>query len=744
MTHFLSKSSLLAGIAAIFLATAACSPPAETPTETTVEAPTQERIVAMLDEIAEDIREETVNYRNDEKVRMLREQQPATFVERLKAQNQLSVQLLRAGKTEESLAELNNTIELLEQAEQLTDRNRFTLDRLAAIAWMRLGEQENCIRNHTIDSCLLPVRGAGVHELERGSRNAIELYTSLLERKPDDLGHRWLLNLAYQTLGEYPDGVPERWRIPPEIYEAEQELPRFRDIAMSAGVAHVSLSGGTAMDDFDGDGLLDIVASAWGVTDPLKFFRNEGDGSFSDRSKEAGLEGQRGGLNLSHADYDNDGDLDLFIIRGAWLASSGEHPNSLLRNDGKGHFTDVTIEAGLLSLNPAHAGVWADFDGDGWVDLFVGNESRGLPRPSELWRNNGDGTFSNVATQYGLNHVGFIKGAAWGDANNDGRPDLYLSCLVEPNRLYLNQGPGQPFREVGRAAGVTRPERSFPTWFFDFDNDGHEDIVAATFSNFGGEALDKVVADYLDAPSDAETLRLFRNRGDGTFEDVSEQLGVDRVLLAMGANFGDIDGDGWLDMYFGTGEPALFTLVPNVMLRNDGGRRFLDVTESGGFGNLQKGHGVAFGDVDNDGDEDLYVVMGGAYSGDVYQNILFENPGHGNRFITLRLEGTASNRAAIGARIRIDLVNEDGTRRSIHRTVSTGGSFGSSSLQQEIGLGRATAIEAIEIRWPGSGNIDRLTDLPLDRVVKVREGDGVAVPVEVPSVAFSGDHAGHH
>ena len=142
----------------------------------------------------------------------------------------------------------------------------------------------------------------------------------------------------------------------------------------------------------------------------------------------------------------------------------------------------------------------------------------------------------------------------------------------------------------------------------------------------------------------------------------------------------------------------------------------------GGFGNVQKGHGVAFGDIDQDGDQDIYVVMGGAFSGDVYQNLLFKNPGHGNRWITLDLRGTTTNRAAIGARIHVRAVTETG-ERDIYRVVGTGGSFGSSSLQQEIGLGQATSIRFIEITWPASGETQRFTDVGLDQFLVITEGD---------------------
>ncbi|MCP3912411.1 MAG: CRTAC1 family protein, partial [Actinomycetia bacterium] len=324
-----------------------------------------------------------------------------------------------------------------------------------------------------------------------------------------------------------------------------------------------------------------------------------------------------------------------------------------------------------------------------------------------------------MAKEAGVEAAGLVKGVAWGDYDNDGRLDLYVSRMRQRNLLYHNQGPGEngpgengrpTFVEVGEEAGIGMPVDSFPTWFFDYDNDGWLDILAAGFAtDFIDARANSVVEDYLGYPVEDGLVHLFRNDHDGTFTDVSEAVGVDHPMLVMGANYGDLDNDGWLDLYFGTGAPDYRALVPNRMFRNaggevtpEGGKRhvFQDVTTSGGFGHLQKGHGISFADVDNDGDQDVFAVMGGAFSGDVFHNVLFANPGRGNSWVTLRLEGVKSNRAAIGGRIRVEAETPEG-RRDVHVLVSTGGSFGSSSLRQEIGLGNATAIRAVEVWWPG-------------------------------------------
>jgi hypothetical protein len=198
-------------------------------------------------------------------------------------------------------------------------------------------------------------------------------------------------------------------------------------------------------------------------------------------------------------------------------------------------------------------------------------------------------------------------------------------------------------------------------------------------------------------------------------------MGLARVVPTMGANFGDLDNDGFLDMYLGTGAPSFASLMPNVMLRNDGGRRFVDVTEATATGHIQKGHGVGFADLDNDGDEDVVLNVGGAVPGDRYDDALFENPGTpGRHWVSVRVVGVKSTRSGVGARIRITL-RESGRTTQRVREVTSGGSFGSNSLMQHIGLGQASRIEALEVTWPASGVRQTFRDVPLDAFVEIRE-----------------------
>ncbi len=660
----------------------------------------------------------------------------------------LAYELLNAGQTERAIGELETVAKVIAQHPgQIPPQIVRQMEELSAIAHLRLGEQQNCLLRHTADSCLFPISGGGVHQLQDGSRAAMKQLETLLASDPDDLSSRWLLNVAAMTLGKYPEGVAERWRIPPQAFRSQAPMPRFPDIAPALGLDVTGLSGGSVMEDFDGDGYLDVMASSWGVRDQLRYFRNQADGSFAERTEEAGLSGLIGGLNLVHADYDNDGDADVLVLRGAWAAADGHHPNSLLRNNGDGTFADVTRRAGLLSFHPTQTAAWGDFNNDGWLDLYIGNETLGHEvHASELYVNlgrGGDGRvrFEEIAGQAGVAVQAYVKGVVWGDVDNDGRLDLYVSCLSGPNRLLHNDGPDATgryrFTDIARQAGVTEPHFSFPVWFWDFDNDGWLDLFASGYSldRFGKMAAD-VAADYLGLPSPAETPRLYRNNHDGTFADITGAAGLSQALFTMGSNYGDLDNDGWLDMYLGTGEPDYRAIVPNRMFLGDAGQRFLDVTTAGGFGHLQKGHGVAFGDLDNDGDQDIYAVIGGALDGDVYQNVLFENPGSGRRWITLMLEGVRSPRCALGARIVLTVATPAGERR-IHITVSTGGSFGSSSLRQEIGLGDATALRSIEITWPRDGEKQVLTGVAMDQIIKVVEGRDGFEPVALETLRFA-------
>jgi len=597
------------------------------------------------------------------------------------------------------------------------------------VAYMVLGEDANCVAHHTSQSCILPIGETGVHVDPTGSKKAIEYYARVVDESPAGsdvaLGARWLMNVCYMTLGQYPDGVPSEYRIAPSTFTSEVTFPRFVDVAPAVGLNEFSLAGGAAAEDYDLDGDLDVVNSTTDTGKPLLYFQNTGDGAFV--PTDANLDGIHGGLNLNQADYDGDGDVDVLVLRGGWqLGLETVHPKSLLQNrvkDGQVQFVDVTFLAGLGEVHyPTQTGAWADYDLDGDLDLYVGNESTDTNRyPGQLFQNQGDGRFKDVGIKAGVANLRFCKGASWGDIDGDRDPDLYLSNYMQPNRLYLNGGDGT-FKDVAVERGVDRPFDSFPTWFFDFDNDGALDLyVSSYYQSSDGARIGPVVASHLGLPTQQDLNKLYKNDGQGHFRDVAAEWKVDLFTVVMGANYGDLDNDGFPDFYLGTGYPFYDGLVPNVMYWNRGGKAFADVTFAGGFGHLQKGHGVVFADLDADGDQDVFEDMGGAYPGDAFGSVLFENPGFGNHWLKVRLVGTRSDRAGVGARIRAD-ITEGGQKRSVFAWVTTGASFGCNPLQQHLGLGQASKVDTLEIYWPTSDTKQVFRDVPVDRSLVVTEG----------------------
>jgi hypothetical protein len=741
--------ALIAGLLALFSAPARVASQAADDAAT----PSTREMAALLQERAALVNPQALSLVvNDRRADLVSQMlaNPLPLQARLPLRARLVTELTNAGRPADglkALAELERDAQ--ENDPQGWQRFRAGSRLVAAAAYMRLAEDQNCRLTHNRDACLLPIKDGGVHRLREGAEGAVRALQDVLTLAPGTLRARWLLNIAHMTLGSYPAGVPKEWLIPPEVFASDYPLPRFDNVAAEAGVDLSGLAGGSILEDFDGDRRLDLMWSSMGFTDQMRFFHNRGDGTFEDRTREAGLTGEVGGLNMVQADYDNDGDFDVLVLRGGWLGPEGRFPMSLLRNDGKGHFSDVTKTAGLLRFAPSQAGVWFDFDGDGHLDLFVGNESSWIPGfvekertpsdtfPCQLFHNNGDGTFTEMASKASLDIVGFVKGAVGGDFNGDGRVDLYVSLWGSPNRLYRNDGPapggGWRFTDVAGAAGVTEPIASFATFFFDYDNDGWLDLYVAGYGRQSGiPIVEDIAADYLGLPTDAARDRLYRNRGDGTFEDVTKAAGLYKVLGGMSLNYGDLDNDGWLDFYLGTGTPDLGMLVPNRMFRNAEGRRFQEVTTAGNFGHLQKGHGISFGDLDNDGDQDIYAQMGGAYLGDKAISALFRNPGNASAWLGLELVGVRASRQGQGARIKLTVDSPKGPR-TIYRTVGTGGSFGASPLRQEIGLGAARRIDSVDILWPGSAEPQRIDGLEPRRRYRITQGDPKAEPVTWPA-----------
>jgi hypothetical protein len=402
--------------------------------------------------------------------------------------------------------------------------------------------------------------------------------------------------------------------------------------------------------------------------------------------------------------------MDIFIPRGAWYP----YPirPSLLRNNGNGTFTDVTREAGLLDPVNSNSAAWADFDNDGYLDVFICCEQQ----PNRLYRNRGDGTFEEVAARAGVQGQpgDRCKGCAWIDYDNDGYPDLFVNNMGGSARLYHNNGNGT-FTDVTLRMGIDGPRAGFSCWAFDYDNDGWLDIFATSYER----TLAAVVKGLQGRPNPCAPSKLYRNLHGRGFQDVTREAGLDMCFAAMGSNFGDFDNDGYLDIYLGTGDPYPSMLIPNRMFKNVAGQRFAEITASSGTGHLQKGHGVACGDWDRDGNIDIFIQMGGAINGDRYHNVLFQNPGHANHWLTVKLVGKKTNRPAIGARIKA--VTAGAAPMTIHRHVSSGSSFGANPLQQTIGLGSANRVATLEITWPTSRTTQVFRDVPADQAIEITE-----------------------
>lgn len=665
------------------------------------------------------------------------------------------IELLNAGKTEESIKAVKEVLAAIEATNVASKADKiFTVKKQLAIAYMRKGEQDNCLANHTNESCIIPISTKAQHVLKEGSEQAIVLLNELLAHNPNDYECQNLLNIAHMTLGQYPDKVPEEFRIPEAYFKSSADFTHFSDIGTALGVDVDQKAGGTCVDDFNGDGYLDIIAASWGYEDQIKYFENDGAGGFTDKTFDAGLKGVFGGKNLRHTDYNNDGHMDFLVLRGGWLHNSGAIPNSLMRNNGDGTFTDVTIESGTYSLNPTQTAVWMDINLDGWMDLFIANEwSPAQKSKCELFLNQTDGTFKNIALEAGITATGYFKGVATGDVNNDMYPDLYLSNYNGLNTLYINttEETGKPsFKIATKEAGVSNPVHSFPTWMFDYNNDGHEDIFVSGYSSSVIPAAEMMIKNIKDNSVVDHRPLLYKNNGNGTFTEVSLQVNLNEPITTMGCNFGDLDNDGFLDFYLATGDPSYFSIVPNRMYHNVNGESFEDVTFSAGFGHIQKGHAIGFGDMDLDGDQDIYAVMGGAFEGDVFGNLLFENPiGNKNNWINIVLEGKRSNRAAMGAKIVIT-IEENGKTRHIYHSVGTDASFGGNSIMAEIGLGKASIIKKIEVKWPHfTKETTLLENIKVNQNIKITEGEDAIHILNLATTPFKTNndmdmHQHHH
>ena len=520
---------------------------------------------------------------------------------------------------------------------------------------------------------------------------------------PEPLELRWHLKWVQEALGRpatgaFADAVPQG-----------AISGRFSEIGVEAGVDKFDGGRASAWADYDEDGDLDLVVIGHPA---LAYFRNDGT-RFAERTQAAGLVLPDGGIGVQTADYDNDGDADLYVTRDGWF---GGGVNLLFQNDGRGVFADVTEESGTGDPGSSFCAAWSDFDRDGYLDIYVANGTGATGDSTNvLYRNQGDGTFGDVAATAGVAHKGQTLSTAWGDFDGDGWPDLYACNFTEPNVLFRNRGDGT-FADQTAAAGVGAEHiDGFITFVLDYDNDGALDIFVGNWSQYAVVLADRVAG---KSTSKRDRPVLFRNRGDGTFADATEAAGLGRALGTMSGVPGDVDNDGWVDIYLGNGGPQMGRREPDVLFRNQGDGTFVDATAAAGLGHLGKSHGVTFADYDRDGDLDLYAPVGGAQPGDQWPNAFYRSEGFGNHYLVLELEGVESNRDGIGAKVRVqagDLVQ--------YQEVASGYSFGNSnSLELEFGLGARQRVDRIDITWP-SGQVDVYRDLEADQHLLLREGE---------------------
>lgn len=570
------------------------------------------------------------------------------------------------------------------------------------ITQFRKAEVNNCLKYHNNESCILPFSQNAQHKNKSDATTAISYFIKSLQ-EDEKYQSKWMLNIANMALGLYPKNIPRKYLIDFYKFQAtDKNLKKFNDIGAQTGVDHLTYYGGASIEDFNNDGYLDIFSTSGNETNNVRLFINNKNG-FDDNTLIAGLTGITGGVNVIHADFNNDGCNDIYIMRGGWMKKDAHlFLNSLLKNNCDGTFSDITLNTGLLNYGASHTACFRDINHDGYLDLFIGYENT----PSKLFLNNGNETFTEISNTAGVILTEFIKGSVWLDYNNDGWDDLYISVYGGNNHLFKNNGLNQQkqitFTDVAKELNVTNPKGSFSVAAFDFNNDGYEDIYVPTF--FIGNYTN-TIQNFEGKLNTTDPNMLYINNFTDSFIPKKNTNLYNRCFFPMSVNFFDANNDGWLDIYNGTGYPDFDALIPNILFLNDKKANITENTFQAGLGHLQKTHGIAAGDIDNDGDQDLYANIGGFYISDNFVNCLFKNNTEVQKYVTIKCIGVKSNKSAIGTRIKLGLTNiqNKNDTLNLYRTVNTGGSYGSSALQVQIDFEKKYFINTIEIYWPASG-----------------------------------------
>ena len=558
--------------------------------------------------------------------------------------------------------------------------------------------------------------GACLYRMGDFSQAGRNFYEALqVHMNPTD---QWLLHAALDRMPN-PPPMPAAVQFPvdaPAVDPANPPLLAFEDIAPKLGIHALHGNGTVAFGDIDGDGKLDVIVSGSGTF--IKVYRNQGD-KFADVTEAVGLGHVPSGYSLNLVDYDNDGWLDLFISMNGW---NGPMPDRLFHNE-HGHFVDVSKKSGLDDPGSGFVSLWGDLDNDGWLDVVIANGVLKDGSVPQIYRNNRDGTFTNMTKAAGINEPAAFGaiGAALGDYDKDGRLDILFNGLdPAPNRLYHNDGNWH-FTEVARKAGVYQgPHNGFVCFFVDYNNDGWPDILTTSLAPW-----DATVAGLRKgyAPANARQVhkdsnRLYRNNRDGTFTDVTFDAKLYYPMGTMGAGVADVDNDGYVDFYFGTGDPQISRLEPNRFFRNNGNGTFSDLTGYVGFARPgNKGHGVAFVDLFQTGALDIFAQLGGHYPGDYTYDAFYHNLKAGqNNWLEVDLRGVKSNRFAVGTQLTAkagDLL--------VYREVKGSEGFGATNpYRQHFGFGKKTNVDSLEIRWP-SGVKQEFHDLDVNQILAIQE-----------------------
>jgi FG-GAP-like repeat/ASPIC and UnbV/FG-GAP repeat len=634
------------------------------------------------------------------------------------------------GRIEYHRGAFRNALSLFKSAIRTQGESEYRLFWLA-LTYMRLAENENCLPmlrgeehlEHVPDSmgmCSLPV--TIFHRKTESAQAATATFQVLLDRyDPTNRLYQWLLNFNYMALGRFPEGVPEKYRIRTPFIDrfygeakaraqAEFTDVTFEDQAKQLGVNTFHTGRGVGVEDFDGDGYLDLVVG--GSYEPVHFYHNDGGRGFVDRTAESGLAGVSQVFAIVPVDYDNDGHMDLFIGR----------PFShyvLYRNNGNGTFTDVTASSGLLDgwnaekIGATWVPAFADVNNDGKLDLFLAQWAMKIPfstgimargrEDSKLYIQE-NGRFVDRTREYGLSDIvadNFFIGAAFGDYDADGFADLFLASPLRNTSRLLHNVNGKRFEATEL---VRRPAGAFTAAFVDINHDGRLDIFEAGFGDAKSAVEQAVFGEHPDSHTGRGAILL--QTPDGRFE--SHEEAFDMPIGTMGASFGDINNDGCYDFYFGKGTPEPWFVLPNLMYlgKSDGTRckiEFSNVSMLEGLGNLQKGHGIVFFDFNNDGRQDIYSALGGMWPGDAWTAQLFVNRSRSaNTWTKIRLRGRKTNYFGVGATIRVRAENRDGQEIVRYYQMNNKTGFGGAPLLAHIGLMNAVRIKDVEVFWPAS------------------------------------------